>query len=581
MRASDTLTELLARREVGLSWLTLISAALLFSTAALPGVALQVEGGWTLTVWSPSGWPALAGLLWAAAALWVVWRTRAEGEPPEEGPNLLMFATAGGAVAAGGAGLALLRSGAPLWALGLWAVLAGLLMPWRDLGALTEADPGHRIERLWRLHAGAGRLLTAGALASLAGTLAFEAQGALHGQDSLGAAASLGMLALCGVSLAAVARQMQAIGASLDEVRLAVPDLPPQPSNHWLPRLLASAGGVSLLVASLGAVSWPAAGAVSAQLVRAGWMAPEDGRERWMVIDDRARRVLTRSGAVQVRFTPTGDGLLATAGGGNPAFWVMGESLSWYPQQLRDIWDVTELAVSSDGNTLAVGRRHGALQLRELPAGKALTSWMVNTWAPLPARAPGGRLHAAGDTFFSLSEADIVQRWDARQGDWIPLLHSPEPVQGVVPSPDGSQLALLIGSVKIHLVSVAEGAVTQTLPAHGARRVLWTPDGEALIIAGQGAERVSLRSGARQRLSRTPVVDAALDGSGQRLALAGYGVRILDAADGTTLLHDRRPEGGAATSVSWRPEGDVLAIGTLSGEVEMWWLSEHRLGGAR
>ena len=126
------------------------------------------------------------------------------------------------------------------------------------------------------------------------------------------------------------------------------------------------------------------------------------------------------------------------------------------------------------------------------------------------------------------------------------------------------------------MLDTASGTIRQRLRASGVRQVAWTADGQALVVAGQGVERIRLADGQRTRLLSLPVTDIALDAAG-RLAVASYGVRVLDAESGTLLLEEVVPASGAARSVSWHPDGLTLAIGTTEGEVELWCLREHRL----
>ena len=586
------ITDLLERRDVGLYWVTFIAAALLFAVAALLPAELSLASVgalrpepwedelWRFGVWAPSGWVSLAGLAWVFVSLWVVQGTRAEGEPPESAGTLLSFSVAAllAASACAGAdlaGVALAQADAVgVGALALWLVLLAVFGPWRQLSAVTDDDPGRRLERIWRLHGAAGRALSLGALAPMLVVLSWQAQGAAytHGDPS-GVTATLAVLALVGVCLAAVSAHAQDAAVGLDDARLGIIDLPPQPARRRFPQALLAAGSLALVLSGLGVAPWPEAAAVQQQLVHAGLAAPADGRSRWMVVDEHAYRSLVGDGVVRVDVAPSGEHVTATVDGQNPGFWVLWEQLSWYPQQLRELWSISEMAFSADGQHMVVGRRRGLLSMRAFPSGREDSGWSDHHWSPV--WSPAARIVFVRDVPHALAADGTLKAWSSAERIWQPVHTFDTPPQGMAASPDGTRLAVLTHSYDVTVYDVETFSVVHTAVVRGARQLLW--DGAALLAVGQGAVRLGLEDGTRQILSTEPVRSAALDGQG-RLALATHGVEVRDARSGTLLMAERRLARGGAASVSWSQDGSLLAVGSTAGNLELWWLTEHRWG---
>lgn len=584
-------TDLLEQRDNGLSWLILLVAALAFGAAALLPIELALaeasglrpdpweEDLWRFAAGAPSGWVSLAGLVWGAVTLWVVRGTRLEGEPPESAATLLSFAVtallAGCALAAADlAGVAVSLSAPGIAALAAWGGCALAFGPWRLVDALTNNDPGHRLERVWQLHDAAGRLLALGALAPMLVVLLWEHAGVVYSAgDPNALVATLAMLALVGVSLAAVAARYQPVAAGLDDARLGLADLPPQPARRRLPAVFAAAGIGALVLSGLGVAPWPEAAAVQQQLADAGLAAPADGRSRWMVVTDRGYRKLVDSGVVRVDVAPTGAHVAATVRGPNPGFWVLWERLGWYPQQLRDLWNISELDFAPGGQQMLVGRQRGLLQLRAFPSGKEDSPWHDHSWAPIWPTA--GRVRYIGDTPHALHASGDLKAWSAAAHGWETVHRFSTVPQGMAASPDGTRLAVSTHSYRVEVYELPSFTRSADLEVRGVRELVWASD-TALLAVGQGVERIDVETGARERLFDEPVLDAALASDGRRLALASYDVSVLDLETRTVLLDAASLAVGGAASVSWHPEGSMLAVGSTAGTLELLWLQEHR-----
>ncbi|MFT4976929.1 MAG: hypothetical protein ACI8S6_002834, partial [Myxococcota bacterium] len=373
----------------------------------------------------------------------------------------------------------------------------------------------------------------------------------------------------------AVCARQRSVATGLDEARLGMSDLPPQPAQRRAPQVMLGVGVLTLVLSGLGVAPWPEAEAVQERLVRAGYVAPADGRSRWMVLDERAYRSLVGQGEVRVDIAPTGAHITATVNGPNPGFWVLWEKLSWYPQQLRDLWNISELSFSPDGDQMLVGRQRGLLQLRSFPAGREESGWFDHTWAPVHAKA--GRLVFFNNEPHALDAAGALKAWSWADRSWRVVHTFSAPPQGIVPSPDSTKLATLHGSRQVTVWDAATFDEVASFEARGAQELLWAGD-ESLLAVGQGVRRFDLVAEKGEALFDAPVRDAALAADGRRLAVASGGVRVLDLETGETLLREVRLSRGVATSVSWHPDGELLAVGSTAGNMELWWVREHRLG---
>lgn len=580
-------TDLLESRDIGLSLLSCGAGLLLLGIAALIPVELGMELArmapweedprWRFGVLAPSGGVALAGGCWAAVALWVVHGTRKEGEPPEAAGNILSVAVAGLVCASLLAAAEIVDVAARLemWEgarlVGAWLLAGVLLVPWRIVRVLTDDDPGHRLERVWRLHGVSGGLITLGALAPLLVVLSWELRsGSYVGGAPSHLLACLVGIVLLGGCVAGVSAWMRSVAAGLDEQRLGLADLPPQPSRGWLTRSVPLLGSLTLLASVLMAVPWPEAKALQRRLTEAGLVSPQDGRMHWLVLEERVYRKLVSAGEVRVDVAPTGAHLTATVDGDNPGFWVLWEKLSWYPQQLRDLWNITEVAFSEDGEQMLVGRQRGLLQVREFPSGRVRLGWAEHHWDPVWSRS--GRVFFDQGVAYAVNGDGRLRSRSPEEG-WVERHLFEGPLQGVVVSGDGTRLATLSRSHRVRIFATEDYRLLAEHSVRGARELIWR--GESLLVAGQGVWL--LEPGARVRqLMDGPVRDAALSPDQEKLAVASSGVGVLGLDDGAWLLPETALMRGGAASVSWRPSGEMLVVGSTAGTLEMWLLTEHR-----
>lgn len=193
---------------------------------------------------------------------------------------------------------------------------------------------------------------------------------------------------------------------------------------------------------------------------------------------------------------------------------------------------VVEAIFSRDGRTLFVSDESGAVSAIDVATGRRIGRALSVGEEPAMALdlSPDGRLLAAS------AYTGSVLVWDIQAGvpHGSPLVADTSPVGDVAFSPDGRTL----------------------VSAHGGSAVVWSMDGEQAIGTPIG-EPEDLISG----------VDWSPDGSRLVAGRLNGGAIVVD----TTKPRDGlRIAGDAGTgAVAYHPDGDIVAIGTLDGDVRL------------
>jgi WD40 repeat protein len=219
---------------------------------------------------------------------------------------------------------------------------------------------------------------------------------------------------------------------------------------------------------------------------------------------------------------------------------------------------------------MLVGRRRGLLQVRELPSGRTISGWADHQWAPIWSRA--GRVFFAQGTAHAVTADGALKSRDAEEG-WVVRHHFGHPIQGIAVSGDGTRIATLSQSHWARIYAVEDFQLLAEHRIRGARELIWR--GEDLLVVGQGVWLLAPGEAAWP-LMEGPVRDAALSQDGAKLAIASFGVGVLDIDDREWLLAESSLRRGGAASVSWHPDGQLLVVGSTAGTLEMWSLTEHQ-----
>jgi WD40 repeat protein/class 3 adenylate cyclase len=200
--------------------------------------------------------------------------------------------------------------------------------------------------------------------------------------------------------------------------------------------------------------------------------------------------------------------------------------------EFEDIQTPRGIAVSPDGETLAITQRGGTVELLETATlQRRRTVRAMEGFAAAVAFSPNGRLLAVG------GEGGGITLWNAR--------------------------------------TLRPAGVLRGLSAD-IQALAFSPDGESIAAAEVSAERPRLhvwhvrRRALAMRADTPEVTSLAFSPDGRLLALAGIdgGTEIRDARSGRVVK--RIPAAGLSRSVAFSPDGSLLAVGQFDGEGQLY-----------
>ncbi|WP_439081227.1 nSTAND1 domain-containing NTPase [Streptomyces sp. WL006] len=249
---------------------------------------------------------------------------------------------------------------------------------------------------------------------------------------------------------------------------------------------------------------------------------------------------------------------------------------------------VESLAFSSDGRTLAAGRRAGLVSLWDVtrpddarPVGKPLSLDCPDVFSGRVAFSPTGRTLSAA----CRDDAGTVSLWDLTdpaRPDRGRTLKAGEPVNALAFSADGNILAAGVRDGSVHLwTGIASQRPTRLGkplkgPAQPVMSVAFSPDGSTLA-AGSADRTVHLWNVTHPKT--IGLLGRPLTGPGSAVTDVVFSPdsRTLAAAnsDGNVDLWSLPPTrvtgaGGNVASVAFSPDGRTLAAGNQNATVSLW-----------
>ena len=292
----------------------------------------------------------------------------------------------------------------------------------------------------------------------------------------------------------------------------------------------------------------------------------------WVVSRQHLATFALREGIRGVAFASGGTALASASAGGVKL---------WDPEtgrhaDLAGRGDVTAVALSAHGATLASGSTRGQIQLLDLERDRVIATLSGHA-RPIRSLAfsPGGTVLASG-------ASDGIRLWDVATQTRTAAL--PVGVTSLAFSPDGATLAsasedgVRLWDVETQ-VEIASYAHSGDRWGPGVNTVAFSPDG-TLVASGGNDTTVRLWDVA------TGETAAVLEGHGRPVRSVAFSVggnQLASGADLAVILWDPRTkeklvtlqgEGRGVATVAFSPDGTTLAAGAEDGKIGLWDVSE-------
>jgi WD40 repeat protein len=232
----------------------------------------------------------------------------------------------------------------------------------------------------------------------------------------------------------------------------------------------------------------------------------------------------------------------------------------------------TALAFAPDGKSLAIGDAK-VIHLFDPATGKETGKLEAHLSTTTLAYSADGKTLASGG--IDGPDKHSLRLWDVAGGKELRRCELPkdEPPISLAFSPDGKHLAAVVEEDDLRMFDTATGKPTLRLPHYWASRVVFAPDGKALVSASGPVLRLWDPATGKELFSdfeghRSAVAAVAVSPDGKSIATAGDGVRLWDGATGKP---DRRIDAkGHVAVVAFSPDGKTLAYGGSDRIVHLW-----------
>lgn len=230
------------------------------------------------------------------------------------------------------------------------------------------------------------------------------------------------------------------------------------------------------------------------------------------------------------------------------------------------------VVLSPDGVTVAAAVSTGSnerVALRDMTAGTTrylpATGYVTTGDLTSLAWSPDGQSLATADT------TGAVKIWNVAAGapvmNWNPST-SGSGVSGLAWSPDGRYLATTFNSSGegMSLWSTADWSLAKAFPAPSSSRVAWSADSSMVVGARFSEILLWSAEGDTRSFEANSCSDASFDPTGAKIVARCQGqATVWDVSSGATLFTASVPHGASVFDVSWSPNAAAIAVGGYDG----------------
>src|SRR6266851_1179508 len=229
--------------------------------------------------------------------------------------------------------------------------------------------------------------------------------------------------------------------------------------------------------------------------------------------------------------------------------------------------------MSPDGHSVNIGTTTQNDYVLDLTTCKLLTipssDSKTTYWSP-----QGNRIAT-----ISITDASMVQVWDAHTGRNLASFHLAAPVSKLVWTPDGTRI-VISGDKEVEVVNVpTQQIVLKVIPTRIDLLPVWalSPDGRRIAsLSGENMVQVwDTVAGARLNAYQSQggrVEVMAWSADSQSIATGGR-VGTVDVWNGNTITWTYGGNASAVWNIVWSPDGKFIAAGDATGGMWVWQVS--------